>query len=317
MPPQGLSLLQPSAVPAPSTLSRVGVVVNASSRQVNERLLRLLPEVIPSDDLYVTHLAADIGLLARRLLERQYDTLFLGGGNRTFATLTSALLRHACASNRPLPRLGLLRLGQTQGLATLLRASGRGGRAGHLDDVLRARAGEVPGYRQLGLLEVDGTHALAAGMGLELLCGSSRGLAPGVVALEARVGRGGHALRLDASGRPVGDALEEGALLFRGKANIAAAAMVPHVLGDEGAFPCAGHPSHMHLRVGRRAGALRSLLPGHDAALYEFHATSIELRFERQVPLWLGPNGRAHRDTLHLAVHESPVEVCDFSHAFH
>src|SRR5690606_29644997 len=181
MPPQGLSLLQPSAVPAPSTLSRVGVVVNASSRQVNERLLRLLPEVIPSDDLYVTHLAADIGLLARRLLERQYDTLFLGGGNRTFATLTSALLRHACASNRPLPRLGLLRLGQTQGLATLLRASGRGGRAGHLDDVLRARAGEVPGYRQLGLLEVDGTHALAAGMGLELLCGSSRGLAPGVV----------------------------------------------------------------------------------------------------------------------------------------
>ena len=276
-----------------------------------------MPEVIPSDDLYVTHLAADIGLLARRLLERQYDTLFLGGGNRTFATLTSALLRHARAAGRPLPRLGLLRLGQAQGLATLLRASGRGGRAGHLDDVLRARAGEVPGYRPLGLLEVDGSHALAAGMGLELLCGSSRGLAPSAVALEARVARGGHALRLDDQGRPVGEVLPEGSLLFRGKANIAAAAMVPHVLGDEGAFPRAGHSEHMHLRVGRRSGALRALLPGREEALYDFHATAVELRFERAVPLWLGPNGRAHRDALHLAVHESPVEVCDFSHAFH
>src|SRR5690606_41410158 len=114
MPPQGLSLLQPSAVPAPSTLSRVGVVVNASSRQVNERLLRLLPEVIPSDDLYVTHLAADIGLLARRLLERQYDTLFLGGGKRNFATLTSALLRNACAYTRHQPQWGLLLLGHHQ-----------------------------------------------------------------------------------------------------------------------------------------------------------------------------------------------------------
>src|SRR5690606_11500166 len=108
------------------------------------------------------------------------------------------------------------------------RSSGRGGRAGQLDDVLRARAGEVPGYRHLGLLEVDGSHALAAGLGLEVLCGSARARSQDAVALEARVARGGHALRLDAQGRPVGDALEPGSLLFRGKANIAAAAMVPH-----------------------------------------------------------------------------------------
>lgn len=316
MPPQGLFLRQPATVPAPAPRSRVGVVVNASSRQVNERLLRLLPEVIPADDLYVTHLAADIGLLARRLLERRYDTLFLGGGNRTFATLTSALLRHASAAERPLPRLGLLRLGQAQGLATLLRASG-GGRAGQLDDVLRARAGEVPGYRQLGLLEVDGSHALAAGMGLELLCGSSRGLAPATVALEARVARGGQAIRLDAAGRAVGDVISEGNLLFSGQVNIAAAAMVPHVLGDEDAFPRAGQPDLMHLRLGRRLGSVRSLLSGQDAALYDFHASAVELRFERTVPLWLGPHGRAHRDALHLSVHDRSVEVCDFSHAFH
>lgn len=317
MPPEGLSLLQTVPAPSPSTLTRVGVVVNASSRQVNERLMRLLPEVVPGDDLYVTHLAADIGLLARRLLERRYDTLFLGGGDRTFATLASSLLRHARSSGRPLPRLGLLRLGQTQGLATFLRASGRGGRAGVLDDVLRARAGEVPGYRQLGLLEVDDAHALAVGLGLEALSGSGLGLDGRVVGLEARVAEGGQALRLDEGGRPVGELLGAGTLLFRGQANVAAAGMIPHVLGSEGTFPHAGQADSMHLRLGRRVGGLRALLPGGGGALYDFLATAVELRFERPVELWLGPHGLVRRDTLHLAVHDRPVEVCDFSHAFH
>lgn len=323
MPPNALALAQPERIQQPLTgnQARVGVVINASSRQVNERLMRLLPEVVPGSDLYVTHLAADATLIARRVLERRYDTLFVGGGDRTFSTLASALLRQGDLAGLPVPRLGLLRLGTTQGLATLVSASGRGGKTGLLDDVLRARAGEVPGYRSLDLLEVEGGHALAAGLGLESLGSLSLGALRQLgrqVELEARVAEGGVAQRIGPNGLRYGELLQPGDLLFRGKVGVAAAGAVPYVGSGEALFPhAAKEPGFMHLRLGTRRGSISTLLPGRTEELYDFLATGVSLSFGRSVPVALGPVGVERRDALTLKVHSQAIELADFSHALH
>jgi len=323
MRPTGLAVVHPGPLPQPQSglQGRVGVVVNASSRQVNERLMRLLPEVVPGSDLYVTHLAADAALIARRVLERRYDTLFVGGGDRTFSTLCSALLRQAGLCSLPVPRLGLLRLGTTQGLATLVSASGRGGKVGLLDDVLRARSGEIPGYRSLDLLELEGAHALCAGLGLEALGALSLGGLRSLgrqVELEARVGEGGSAQRISPDGQPLGEPLAAGELLFRGKVGIAAAGTAPYVGTGEAVFPhAASRAGFMHLRLGTRRGSLVTLFPGRGEELYDFLTTSVNLSFGRAVPVALGPAGVERRDALSLRVLPQAVELADFSHALH
>jgi len=299
----------------------VGVVLNTSSRQVSERLLRLLPQVVPAEDLFVTHLAADGTLLARRLLERRYDTLFVGGGDRSFAGVVSVLLRQARASGLPMPRLGLLRLKAEGGLCSLVQpAQVRG--AGPLDDVLAARAGEVPGWRQVDLLETEGGHALFAGWapGRSLMTLAQTVAGAGLVECEVRNG-GTEAQRLDAQGRPYGAPVAPGALLFRGRAWMAAASCVPEVRRR---FAHAGRsPGRMHLRLGMssglgRLGALGRLMsePSGGSSL-DVLASQVTLQFSRRLPLAIGGGKVQLQDRLELKVSPSTVELCDFSDAFH
>ena len=64
------------------------------------------------------------------------------------------------------PRFGVLKLGTGNSVATLMKSSSaRNG--GILDDVLRARASEVPGVIKLELLHCEGKRAPFVGVGLD------------------------------------------------------------------------------------------------------------------------------------------------------
>jgi diacylglycerol kinase family enzyme len=283
-PAQPLSLASARGARTVPSPVQVAVLLNAHARKVTPRVLRALSHVVPRGDLYVSRSVLDARRIAHTVVERGYDTVFLGGGDGTFMGFADEVLN--LAANRRLGRLphfGVLKLGTGNGLAALVNASSvRGG--GIVDDVLRARAGEVPGYRPLDLLSVEGRRAPFAGLGVDaqllndyvwlkesvaggwlsrLLTGS-RGYAAAVllrtlpqalfrelaVGCELRNQGTTPAYRLGPDGQPL-QAFAPGEVFYRGPAMIAAASTIPFYGYGVRLFPFAGRsPGMMHLRVG-------------------------------------------------------------------
>ena len=275
----------PSGLDAPEP--GVAVLLNANARKVGERVIRAISHVVPKDDLFVSRSATDARRIALTVLERGYGTVFLGGGDGTFVGFTNELIELLAQPGRflgaQMPRIGMLKLGTGNGLATYVNASSLRG-DGILDDVLRARAGEVPGYRRMELVQVDGVAAPFAGVGVDgkilndylwvkntmgrgflqhVLSGPGGYLAS--VALrtvpyycthstnsqcEVRNGQTGPAYRL----APDGSVMEEvapGGLLFRGKLMMASAATIPFYGFGFKMFPFAGQRrGMMNVRLG-------------------------------------------------------------------
>lgn len=285
-------------LPQSGSESTVAVVLNANARQVNDKIVHALSHVVSEDDLFVSRSAAHARRIATAILERQYHVVFCGGGDGTFSLLASEILQQLERSGggRRAPRFGVLKLGTGNGLAALLKASSAR-RDGFLDDVLRARAGEVPGFRRLDLLTVEGRRAPFAGLGVDgkLLNdyvwirnrfgkGLLKGLLTGsggyfsAVALktlphylthstsvecEVTNGRQGDAYRLGPDGRVVGEPIGAGEILFRGRLMMAAAGTIPFYGFEFRMFPFAGRRrGMMHLRLGEvSTGAVLANLP--------------------------------------------------------
>jgi diacylglycerol kinase family enzyme len=271
----------PRGIPTPE---RVAVLLNANARRVTPSVLRALSRVVARGDLYVSRSPLDARRIAHAVVEQGYHTVFLGGGDGTFVGFADEVLN--LASRRRvshLPHFGILKLGTGNGLANWVNASG--GRSGSIvEDVRRARAGDVPGYRALELLCVEGRRAPFASLGVDaqllndyvwlkervsgswlsrLLTGS-RGYAAAVVLrtlpqalvrpLTAQceiINRGPTAAyRVGPDGQPL-EVIAPGELLYKGPAMLTAASTIPYYGYGLRMFPFAGlQPGRMHLRVG-------------------------------------------------------------------
>jgi diacylglycerol kinase family enzyme len=149
---------------------KVAVVLNANARKVTEKIVRKVSHVVPDGDLFVSRSELDARRIAQTILERGYPVVFCGGGDGTFMGMANEILRQVEVRSRYLPiqapRFGILKLGTGNGMAALVNASSTRGDK-FLEDVLRARAGEVPGYKRLDLLTVDGKRTQFAGTGVD------------------------------------------------------------------------------------------------------------------------------------------------------
>jgi len=288
-------LLRPAQIadlrifPAPeaSAESRVAVVLNANARQVSKKVVRALSHVVSEDDLFVSHSSVQVRRVAQTLIDRKYQIVFCGGGDGTFSLLVTEifhqLARPAFQRRRP-PKFGILRLGTGNGLAALVGAAPTRG-DGILDDVLRARAGEVPGFRRLDLLLAEGRHTPFAGLGVDgkllndfVWVKNSLGKGPlkalfsgtggyfSAVALktlphylthsasvecEVTNGSKGPAFRLGADGAIIGEPIAPGEPIFRGRLMMASAGTMPYYGFAFRMFPFAGQRrAMMHLRLG-------------------------------------------------------------------
>jgi len=267
---------------------RVAVVVNANARQVTPKVIRALSHVVAEDDFFVSHSQLQMGRIAKTLLERQYQVVFCGGGDGTFVTVVNEVFqrleRGGAKAPRRSPRFGILKLGTGNGLASLVHASpARGERM--LEDVLRAKAGEVTGVRRLDMLLVEGQRTPFAGLGVDgkllndyvwvrnhLAKGVFKSLLSGsggyfsAVALktlphylthstsvecEVMNGLASPAYRLAPDGSLLGEPIAPGEPLFRGRLMMAAAATIPFYGFGLKMFPFAGlRRGMMHLRIG-------------------------------------------------------------------
>lgn len=266
-------------VPAP-----IAVLLNANARSVDARVTEQLQSVVPAEDLFLSRCSEEAQRIADTVMRRGYRTVFTGGGDGTFMSWVNHILDRAERRQARAPRFGILPLGTGNAVAETVGA----GRRGLLDDLKRCLKGEIPRYRVLDLLVVDGRRTPFAGLGIDAailgdyqwlrerlggtpLARLAAGLLGYGLAIAVRsaprqiargrpsyceiVNRGGPAWRLDAQGRTVGRPIERGELLYAGPCILAAAGTVPYYGFGVKAFPFArGSPGTMQLRVASEIG---------------------------------------------------------------
>ena len=339
---------------------RVAVLLNANARSVSESLKRELENFVPPEDLYYSRCFEDARGIARQVLDKGYRTVLTGGGDGTFVGYVNCLFEQAqeprgVTSNAALklapvpayalelPRFGVLKLGTGNAVADYSGASGR--RLGVVEDILRARSGEVSIARPLHLITHEGKRAPFAGLGIDAallndyvrvkdrlgpgafgyFCSvvgktlPSYALRRGVANVEV-TNLGGRAQQIGPDGRLCGREFARGEVLYRGPCKIAAAGTVPNYGFGFRIFPYAlGAPGRFQLRltaigVPKILANLRTLWCGGPppSGIYDFHCDKVRIRFDRDMPLQVGGDAEGYRREVVLEMAERPLDLLDF-----
>lgn len=335
---------------------RVAVLLNANARKVSKRIVRSLSHVVPEGDLYLSRSELDARRIAQQVVDRGYTTVIMGGGDGTVCCFINEILNQVALRRQhhptPTPRFGVLKLGTGNSVASLVKASGGDG---FVDDVLRARAGEVPGYRTVDMLLIDGKRAPFAGLGMDgkllndynwvkenfgkgalgkLMTGPGGYIAS--VALktvpyymtqstevECEVINGGFtAYRMGADDAPV-ETYAPGATLYKGPLMMACAGTVPYYGFELCMFPFAGkRRGMMDLRVGTAPATkilanLPSLWNGtwRPEGLHDFLVKDATIRFSREMPFQVAGDAEGYRSEVRFQIAPEPIDLVDFTGA--
>jgi diacylglycerol kinase family enzyme len=345
--------------PKPTVESKVAVLLNANARKVTSRVVRALSHAVPEGDLYLSKSELDCRRIAQTVLDKRYHTVFLGGGDGTFMGFVNELLNQAEVRRRhhasqPVPRFGVLKLGTGNSVATLVKASAAKN-DGVLDDVLRARAGEVPGYRTLDLLMVEGKRAPFAGLGLdgkllndyiwvkerlgkgmlEPLMKGGAGYFTSVAfktvpyylshstSVECEIiNEGVTAYKCGPDGLPV-KSWEKGETMFKGPLMMAAAGTVPFYGYELKMFPFAAkRRGMMNLRFGALSTTgilanLKGLWAGtwHPENMHDVLCSDVRIKFARPMAFQVAGDAEGYREDVRFSVASEPIEVVDFTGA--
>lgn len=277
---------------------QVAVLLNANAKAVNDKLRRELSRFIPEQDIYYSRTLTDARAIVATVLEQRYTTLLTGGGDGTFVgyvnevydVLGADAQAHVFARGNTVlkvqpkvkpPKFGVLKLGTGNSLAGLLGASGT--TVGVVEDILRARAGDVAGTRHVHLIDAGRKLAPFAGLGLDAriindfmsvktafastpLNKVGAGGAGYFLAIAGKTipkllmerqpaqvtitNEGAPAQQIAPDGRPAGPLIATGDVVYKGPCRIAAAGTVPCYGYGFQIFPFAlKTPGRMHLRV--------------------------------------------------------------------
>ncbi len=102
---------------------RVAFLLNANARSVTRSLQKVVSDVIPKEDLYVSTSLSEAERLLNVILSKGYAYLFCGGGDGTVIFAINLLNSYAkLMPHAPIPRIGVLRLGTGNALARFLDA---------------------------------------------------------------------------------------------------------------------------------------------------------------------------------------------------
>ncbi|AKU91699.1 diacylglycerol/lipid kinase family protein [Vulgatibacter incomptus] len=330
--------------------SKVAVLLNANAKRVSQRVHRALSHVVPEDDLFFSRCTSEARTIARTVVDRQYRTVFTGGGDGTFVSFVTEILDFLRGSALPTPRFGVLKLGTGNALAGMVGATAG---QGILDDVLRARAGEVPCVKRIDLIQANGRATPFAGVGLDAAILNDYGAvkrrfgngplkklasgAPGyAIAAATRtlphnlvnrkmpeievVNGNGHAALLGPDGRPIRE-FGPGDVLFRGPAQVCAASTVPFYGFNFKMFPFAGMvPGRMQLRITNVnpmtiVTHLGSIWKGRfrHPNISDFHVEEFIVRSNEKLPLQIGGDAEGYSEEIRFGLAPKQVELVDYS----
>jgi len=346
--------------PSRDTSRKVAVLLIANARKVSARVLRAMRRVLPPGDLFLSRSELDARRIAKAVVERGYHTVFLGGGDGTLMCFVNEILAEVALRRRYVPteapRFGVLKLGTGNSVASLVSASSPDN-GGIIEDVRRARAGHVPGYRTLDLLMIEGKGAPFAGLGADgqlrnaynwvkqnlgqgpfsrMMTGAG-GYFTSVAfktlpyylthstEVDCEVVNGGStAWRMGPDGSQV-EAFAPGATMYRGPLMMAAAGTVPFYGFELKMFPFAGkRRGLMDLRIGALPAAtiianLPKLWAGNwfPEGLKDFLVSDATIRFSRPMPFQIAGDAAGYRSEVHFEVAPEPVQLVDFKGSVH
>ena len=326
----------------------VAVVLNKNARAVTARQIRRLAELNGDGHVFVSGSIEDSRRFATVIVERGYHTVLFGGGDGTFVCCVNDLLTECMRQARPLPRVGVLRLGTGNAIGYYVGVEPPTER-GLRTELARAAESESS-TRELPLLRVDGKLAPFAGTGLDSQIlddyaattraidrmGLGRVLGSGLrytLAVGLRsvprfmmrrlpqvevVNVGGPAYAIGSDGRIDPVSLPRGTVLYRGPCTLAGAATVPCYGFGVRIFPFAdARHDKFQLRCTDASAFealshLPSVLRGtyQSPSLRDFLCDAVEIHMEHPVPMQIGGDIQGeHRDFMRIDLADRPVRL--------
>jgi diacylglycerol kinase family enzyme len=325
---------------------RSAFLLNANARNVNDKLIEELAEIVPAGDLFLSRTLEDAEVFVRTIARRGYGQLFLGGGDGTLVT-TLRLLRAAVAKERlDLPAVGVLRLGTGNAMAKAIGAAEPVVDASHVvhkgpwaqrdvylvetdDGVLAPFAGmgydgavlndfmalkeRVKGSPLLKPI-VESVWGYLGAMLMKTLPNELRSTMPNL-----RVTSKSDAVLMMATDRgDVEVVVPAGTPLYEGKAPIISLGAIPYFGYGFTMFPFAGKkPGYMQLRIGSIPipVILANLWPEiwhgtfRHAKLKDFLVKDVVIESDRALPYQVGGDAGGHRSRVTFQVASEPVKM--------
>jgi diacylglycerol kinase family enzyme len=333
--------------------SNLAVVLNGSAKSVNARVVDLMGELVPSEDLYISRSLSDARRIVRSIVGRRYRTVLTGGGDGTFATFATHLESHLddTGIENYLPRLGMLKLGTGNALASTFGAAlpDRGILERDLD-----YAANGARTRPMRFVEVEGKVAPFTGLGLDALILNSyrillehtqntpahqatEGLAGYALAIAGIslpqlftektpdviiLNEGGPAWRVGPDGKRIGPMILKGEVIYRGSMRIVAMSKLPYYGFDFRLFPFAMlRDDRFHLRISDApAHEILANLPAvwkgqyFSRTVHDFLAEKASVHLSCPYPFQIGGDGEGYRSYVNVTLRHRPYELIDFRH---
>ena len=320
-----------------------GLLLNANAGRMKRPLVRALTKAAPGAVVFFTHSLEEAQDAIEAAIESEILTLFAGGGDGTIIDLANRLLRYEHA-----PRLGILRLGTGNALATWV------GARNPVDDLKAWAAGEAFREIPMRFVTAEGEAFPFAGLGWDaavlndyrwakqylkgtpfeakpyhlptyLAAAFGRTVPrytvtnrrPPLVTIEVLEGTG---CRVDKVGHPIGPEVEAGDVLYKGPAHMVAFGttpyygyamkMLPHACLEDDWF----HLRISALSMSTAINHLHNLWTGdfEDERLFDFLVKKVRVSFDQEVPYQVGGDARGLRQVIELALGPLALPVLSF-----
>jgi diacylglycerol kinase family enzyme len=340
----------PASRSTPPASDRIAVVVNGNARSVTSEVISTLDQILLGGDLFVSRRREEGPDLARLIINRGYGTVLTGGGDGTFTSVLTDVVREATKQGKAIPRFGFLKLGTGNALAWVVGASGSK-RRGLAADIERLR--QDAGSRPVRFIEVDDLIAPFAGFGVDaevlqdyeivkkrLLAGPLKRVAPGALSYAISsvtrslpsyfvkamphcriLNEGADAYRIGSKGSIVGPPVPRGETIYEGPARIAAVSTIPYYGFGLRAFPYAEERGdRMSLRVSTigpvpfamNFGAIWRGEYENPAVMFDYLVEAISWELDPPTPFQVGGDARGEHSRMRAVLSPTVVRLVDF-----
>ena len=320
---------------------KVAVVLNGNARAVTETLIRDVRMAINQERLYVSRSLEQWKFIARRIVNKGYDVVLLGGGDGTFSQcVTDIMALHPART----PAFGVLRLGTGNGMASALGIS-KPTLRGLTTELRRAR--QASARQLLPMLRVEGRLTPFTGIGwdsmiledynkvkkafrdtpLQNMMQGGLGYATAIafrsipramVQPEPKMvirNEGAPAPRVNIHGEPTGEVVPRGGILYSGPATIAACSTVPYYGLELKLFPHALRRADRfalrvaQITVSRVLPRLPKLFAGEleDEGINDYLCTAVSYHLDKPTPLQIGGDEVGRRTSVKVGMTHIPV----------
>ncbi len=317
-----------------------GVVLNANAGRVTPRLAANVARVVGDDHVFVTESPEHAQDVLRLCVERDYSTVFAGGGDGTVIDVANTFHRLAASAPR-VPAVGVLRLGTGNALARYVGA----GRP--LKDLSDYAKGGVHRAVPIQMVQSDGTLSPFGGLGHDaavlnayvemkaryagtpwerLFYGLKGYLLAGFGPVMWQYLRrdnpyvtvtntGAAAHRIGPDGNEHGEPIPTGGIVYQGPCSMMGVSTSPIIGYGVRFFPYADRrPGRFQLRVfdltafesGLHFAACARGTLQHER-LHDYYVQRVRVRFSHAMPYQLGGDAKGYRNDLSFAISETPV----------